>query len=204
MRIPNAAPEPAQEKLPAVASETTVDTSFLGNAIEIAIVTADHQRTMKGLVRLGIGPWRVYTFGPENVSEQTYHGEAVEFWLKVCFARSGNITWELMEPIDGPTIFADYLDRHGEGIHHVAYNCRDVPMADRIREFEARGFQCVQSGKWMNTNHFAFFATENATTTVFETYVFAPDFAYPEPESWYPTPPESMLAYRDANSEDDV
>lgn len=39
---------------------------FLGNAVEIAVVTRDHRRTMEGLARLGIGPWRVYTFSPEK------------------------------------------------------------------------------------------------------------------------------------------
>ncbi|CAA9543609.1 MAG: hypothetical protein AVDCRST_MAG19-49 [uncultured Thermomicrobiales bacterium] len=192
MPVPNDALARAERDQPAVTSETTLANSFLGNAIEIAIVTADHRRTMEGLVRLGIGPWRVYTFGPDNVTEQTYRGEAAEFRLKVCFARSGNVAWELMEPIDGPTIIADHLERRGEGIHHVAYDCGDVPMADRIRDFEARGFRCVQSGKWMGTNHFAFFATDEATTTIFETYIFPPDFEYPEPESWYPAPPEAL------------
>ena len=190
MPISDVTSRPAEWSLPAVTSETTLDHSFLGDLIEIGIVTADHRRTMEGLVRLGIGPWRVYTFGPENVAEQTYRGEAAEFRLKVCFARSGDLTWELMEPIDGPTIFADYLERHGEGIHHVAYDCGGIPMDDRIREFGARGFQCVQSGKWMGKNHFAFFATDEATTTVFETYVFPPGFEYPEPESWYPARPK--------------
>ncbi|KAF2395187.1 hypothetical protein [Pseudomonas frederiksbergensis] len=44
---------------------------FLGNVVEIAIVTRDHKRTMDGLLKLGIGPWRVYTFNPENTRNQT-------------------------------------------------------------------------------------------------------------------------------------
>ncbi len=34
---------------------------FLDNVVEIAVVTRDHKRTMGGLWRLGIGPWRVHT-----------------------------------------------------------------------------------------------------------------------------------------------
>lgn len=47
---------------PQVLSETRMANSFLGNLIEICIVTSDHRRAMEGLVRLGIGPWRVYIF----------------------------------------------------------------------------------------------------------------------------------------------
>ncbi|WP_448144897.1 VOC family protein [Pseudomonas silesiensis] len=159
---------------------------FLGNVVEIAIVTRDHQRTMDGLLKLGIGPWRVYTFSPHNTDNQTYHGEPAEFVLKVCFAQSGNMVWELMEPVSGPTIFADFLEQHGEGIQHVAYDCNNIPFEDRIAELTRRGFKCVQSGSWMGVNHFAFFGTEADTTTVFETYAFPADWDYPEPESWYP------------------
>ncbi|WP_260695633.1 hypothetical protein [Rhizobium leguminosarum] len=63
--------------------------SFLGNVVELAIVTSDHKRTMDGLLKLGIGPWRVYKFSPENTENQTYRGEAVSFELTVCFAQSG-------------------------------------------------------------------------------------------------------------------
>jgi ABC-type multidrug transport system ATPase subunit len=45
---------------PEVISENRLSNSFLGNLIEICIVTRNHRRTMEGMVRLGIGPWRVH------------------------------------------------------------------------------------------------------------------------------------------------
>jgi methylmalonyl-CoA/ethylmalonyl-CoA epimerase len=161
---------------------------FLGNVMEIAIVTADAQRTMAGLCRMGIGPWQVHTFNPENTSNQTYRGHPSPFTMKVCFAQLGNIICELIEPISGSTIFAEFLERHGEGIHHVAYDCNNIPFEQRMVEFERRGFHLVQSGSWMGTNSFAFFETEDATTTCFETYIFPNDWQYPEPDEWYPAP----------------
>ena len=166
--------------IPGIAAE------FLGNAVEIAIVTRDHKRTMEGLWRLGIGPWRVYTFSPANTADQTYRGQPAAFTMKVCFAHHGALIWELIEPVSGPTIFAEFLDRHGEGIHHVAYDCNNVPFEQRIAEFARRGFRLVQSGSWVGGNHFAFFETEDATTTCLETYVFPDGWEYPEPDEWYP------------------
>lgn len=159
---------------------------FLGNAVEIAIVTRDHRRTMEGLWRLGIGPWQVHTFSPENTANQTYRGKPSPFTLKVCFAQFGNMVWELMEPVSGPTIFAEFLERHGEGIHHIAYDCHDVPFEQRMAEFSRRGFLVVQSESWMGENHFAFFETEGATTTCLETYVFPKGWEYPKPEAYFP------------------
>jgi methylmalonyl-CoA/ethylmalonyl-CoA epimerase len=172
-----------------VLSDSQLSNSFLGDAIEICIVTRDYRKTMEGLVKLGIGPWRVYTFTPETVTEQTYMGQPANYSIKVCFAQAKNVIWEIMQPLDGPTIFQDFLDRHDEGIHHIAFNCEDKPWSERLHEFESRGFRLIQSGKWIDKNAFAFFATEDATTTIFETYFFPPDFEYPEPEEWFPAQP---------------
>lgn len=176
-------------ELPQVVTDDRMTNAFLGNVVELAIVTGDHRKTMEGMVRLGIGPWRVYTFSPATVTEQTYRGEPAAFTVKVCFATCGNIIWELMEPLSGPTIFQEFLERHGDGLQHVAYDCNDAPWEERIEELERRGFACIQSGKWMGRNPFAFFETSEATGAVFETYSFPPDWTYPEPEEWYPAPP---------------
>lgn len=45
----------------------------------------------------------------------------------------------------------------------------------------------------MGQNHFAFFETEDATTTCFETYEFPPDWDYPEPEAWFPACSEQYV-----------
>ena len=172
--------------LAAVAGEGQEPDPFLGRLVEVALVTRDARRTMAGLWALGLGPWRVYTFDPSNTTDQTYHGRPSAFTMRMCFAQVGALMWELIEPVSGETIFAEFLDRHGEGLHHVAFDCNGAPFEDRVAEFERRGFTLVQGGSWMGRNRFAFFGTEDATTTCFETYVFPDDWAYPEPEAWYP------------------
>ncbi len=75
--------------LPTVVSATELSNSFLGKLIEICFVTADHRRTMAGLVRLGIGPWRVYTFDSATVTDRTYRGAAADYAIKVLLRRCG-------------------------------------------------------------------------------------------------------------------
>ncbi len=179
----------ASASLPEVLTESGMSNSFLGKIVEVCLVTEDHERTMEGLVRLGIGPFRVYTFSPETVTEQTYNCDASPFSVKVCFATNDNLTFEIMQPLSGRTIMREFLDEHGEGIHHIAFDCCGVPWNERIKLFADRGFTPAQSGRWLNKNSFSFFDTEAATTTCFETYHFPPGFAYPEPERWYPGPP---------------
>lgn len=137
--------------MPEIASPTVqLADPFLGKVVEVCIVTHDHRRVMAGLVQLGIGPWQVYTFTPENTSDQTYEGQPSAFSLKVCFAPLGAITCEIIQPLSGPKIFSNFLDDHGEGVHHVAYDCNKIPFPDRLAELAKRGFgPPSQSGSWM-------------------------------------------------------
>ena len=179
----------ADEPWPAVVSATELSNSFLGDLLEICLVTSDHQRAMEGLVRLGIGPWRVYTFDAGTVTGRTYAGADADWAIKVCFADVGALAIEIMQPLYGPSIFQEHLDRHGEGLHHVAFDIGQRPWKDRLAAFAERGFPVSQSGRFVDRNAFAFFDTEQATGTTFETYDIPKDFVWPEPEAWFPGPP---------------
>jgi len=98
---------------PEVLGENTMSNGFPGHVVEVCVVSRDHRRTMEGLVRLGIGPWRVHTFTPENVTGQTYGGGPAAFSLKMCFAEGKDMSWELMEPLGGPNIVQAFLRDHG-------------------------------------------------------------------------------------------
>ena len=66
----------------------------------------------------------------------------------------------------------------------------DVPRrAGRLRD---QGLLRQRRGarrRFHGRNAFAFFGTEAATGTTFETYDIPDDFVWPEPEEWYPGPP---------------
>ena len=173
----------------------TLATPFLGNVVEICIVTPDHRKTMDGLLKLGIGPFQVHTFNSSTVSAQTFRKQPADFSLIVCFATQGAIVWEIMQPVSGPSLMAEFLEKRGEGVHHVAFDCNHVPPEQRREEFEKRGFGLVQSGVWhgkRGTCEFMFFDTEGATTTCFESYNFTDDWEDPESTVWYPAQEASV------------
>ena len=45
---------------------------------------------------------------------------------------AGPIVFELIQPLDGPSIYKEWLDEHGEGLHHVAC-MRPTPRGVRRR-----------------------------------------------------------------------
>jgi hypothetical protein len=48
------------------------------------------------------------------------------------------VVWEIMEPIDEPTIMQEFLDEHGEGIHQVTFDDAGAPWESRLAVFSSR------------------------------------------------------------------
>ena len=172
-----------------VISEDTLSNSFLGNTKQICLVSRDIYRTMKGLVTLGIGPWRVYTFGPGTVTDMTYMGKPSNHSMRLALAMSGDMLWEVIQPLEGKSIYTDFLDEHGEGIHHVAPACEALSYAQQIKKFEALGYKNIQSGVWNERVPFCYYDSEGDISTTIEIFDIPEDMAMPDPEEWYPAPP---------------
>lgn len=173
---------------PVVTGPSSLSNSFLGDTVQVCVVTADAKRTLEGFTALGIGPWRIYTFSPDTVRDQTYMGRPQAYSMRLALATSGNMLWEVIEPLEGPSIYKDFLARHGEGVQHVAQSCGDKPFEQKLADFARCGRMMIQSGCW-NGVRYAYFGTEEYIGTTIEIFDFPPDFVFPEPEAWYPARP---------------
>jgi methylmalonyl-CoA/ethylmalonyl-CoA epimerase len=174
--------------LPEVLSHTELSNSFLGNMLQVCVVTRDHRRILEGFVKFGIGPWTIRTVDGDNV-KAIYRGRPADFSVKVCLANSQNMNWEVIEPIRGQSIYADFLEQHGEGVQHLAFSCNGMDYNDRVREFASRGCTAIQHGVLFNGIEFHYFATGDDLQTTLEVYRVPPGFTFPEPDAWYPAPP---------------
>ena len=91
--------------------------------------------------KMGIGPFRI--FKPEY-HEKSYRDEKGDFEIKVAIASFGPIEIELIEPLRGATVYDDFLEKTGGGIHHVAFEVRNLDSL--LREFRKLGVGVVMSG----------------------------------------------------------
>ena len=53
-----------------------------------------------------------------------------------------------MQPIDGDSLYRDFLIEHGEGLHHLGFLVGDV---DETEILAKEGFTSLQSGRFTDT-----------------------------------------------------
>ena len=94
---------------------------------------------------LGIGFGKIYDWEYPLVSSRTYHGKPAWSREMICHAMVGSVQLELMQPVDGPSLYRDFLEEHGEGIHHLQFLVSDFDEANRILT-EEYGFTDLQGG----------------------------------------------------------
>ncbi|WP_404403668.1 methylmalonyl-CoA epimerase [Jeotgalibacillus malaysiensis] len=57
--------------------------------------------------------------------------------VKVAFLDAGNIKIELLEPLNAESPIAKFIEKKGEGIHHVAFGVENIDK--RMDEFKTKG-----------------------------------------------------------------
>ncbi len=93
-------------------------------------------------------------------------GAPVPYSLRAAFADLGTVSWAFLEPLEGPTIYADFLERKGAGVHHAAFDHDGLDYDGCIAEFARRGFEVSQSG--FCSGRYCYFPTRPAAHIVFE------------------------------------
>jgi methylmalonyl-CoA/ethylmalonyl-CoA epimerase len=144
----------------------------LTETLQVALVVRDLEATMRTYVeRYGIGPWHVYEFNPDTVQNMRENGEPVARSWRLALARVGEVQWELIQPLDGESIYARHLAEHGESVHHlgVAVPSYEAALA---REGE-HGRQPLLAGEY-NGIEFAYLATDGDLGVVTEVFSGAP------------------------------
>ena len=166
-----------------------LDNGIISDVQQVALVVRDLDKTMAEYTeRLGIGPWWVTLYGPPRLTGMRIRGEEVPYSMKLAIAWTGNTLWEVIQPVDGPSIYKEFLAAHGEGLHHVLVEHRGTAFEEAIATFSARGCPPLMEGRFGEVR-FAYIDTEGPLNTVLEIVDRPEGFVRPEPDYWYPGPP---------------
>ncbi len=116
-------------------------------------------------------------------------GKPARFGLRHALAWKEGQQFELVQPLHGPSIFADHLREHGEGFQSHRHPRARITL-QAVAEILEAGFTCVQSAKGFGANGdgaFAYFSSPLLPAAIVE-LIGAPSvrrqplFVYPPPE----------------------
>ena len=132
--------------------------------IQVGIIVKDVEVTKRKFAAfLGVEPPECVGGGDYAVTGTVYNGApAPEANCTMAFFDAGpNVRIELIQPNGVKSTWQDFLDEHGEGIHHIAFAIKG--MDEKIRVCELAGMKCTQRGKYGNaTGEYAYMdATED-------------------------------------------
>ncbi|MDR2758142.1 MAG: VOC family protein [Spirochaetaceae bacterium] len=118
---------------------------------QVAFIVRDvEQARIKFAEFLGVSPPAVVDGGKFEITGTQYRGKpAPDVNCLMAFFDAGpHVQIELIQPNGAKSVWQDYLDEHGEGLHHIAFGVKG--MDDKIRSGEEFGLPCVQRGKYGN------------------------------------------------------
>jgi catechol 2,3-dioxygenase-like lactoylglutathione lyase family enzyme len=120
--------------------------AFAGRPVgQVGIVVRDLDAALERYTReWGIAPWLCWTYGPETVPDLGYRGGPATYEMRIALCGNGPQV-ELVQPLQGPSIYHEWLDEHGEGLHHLGVH---VPsLAEALDQMAGAGHEPVQWGR---------------------------------------------------------
>jgi catechol 2,3-dioxygenase-like lactoylglutathione lyase family enzyme len=130
----------------------SVDKGLGTNRItQIGIIVQDIQASIARYVEILELPQApiIETPGYER-SKTTYLGENSEATAKLAFFNLGQVQIELIEPDAHPSVWREYLESHGEGAQHIAFQVKDTERA--IEHLGGHGIGVIQQGLYADAS----------------------------------------------------
>ena len=98
-----------------------------------------------------------------------------KFICAIC--NSGNMQFELIEPVYGDTIYDRFLQEHGEGLHHFKEKIQFEDWPAVVQRYQKEGIHISMCGAYGNTG-WAYLDTEKAC--IMELGDMLPNESFPE------------------------
>lgn len=143
-------------------SETELGTDAI---VHVALVVTDVETTVARYARVfGKIPPPIRVTGG-MAGTVTFRGEPTEGRAKLAVFKLGQIALEIIEPVGGPSVWQEYLEQHGPGIHHMGLIVPDMKRALAYLEAEE---QPVLQHAAFHGGRYAYVGTEKTLGVMLE------------------------------------
>lgn len=114
---------------------------------QIGVVVRDIERAIGACSRLFDLPRPGFIITDTvDVAHTEFKGQPTDARAKLAFFDMGQVSLEFIEPIGGPSTWQEFLDRNGEGVHHIALTVKDTDEA--LAHLEKQSIGVIQRGDY--------------------------------------------------------
>ena len=94
----------------------------LGTCIQVAIVVKNLEESLKKWTEIFNVPMpQIKEQKPSDDTDITYRGKKAAYGRKLAAIKTDKFLIELIEPGEGDSTFREFLDKHGQGVHHIGF-----------------------------------------------------------------------------------
>ncbi|MCC8166936.1 MAG: VOC family protein, partial [Planctomycetes bacterium] len=140
------------------------------NVAQVAILVPDLDAAMKNFwERFAVGPWSVYTYDNTFVPTQNRHGKPTRYASRIGLANIGDLRIELIQPLEGDTVYSEFIEKHGYGVQHLGVLTKS--MKDSVAAAQQAGFSITMDGSGFGLDGdgaYAYLDTEDLVNITFE------------------------------------
>lgn len=144
---------------------------FLAQGVsQIAYVVEDLDAVVEQYHHLfGIGPWHFYTYGKPLLSVMKRYGAPCEYKMRIALSYFGSMRIEMIQHLEGDTVYTDFIKEHGYGIQHLGFVVDSMETA--LQQARAAGLVVTMEGGGHGPDgdgYFAYLDTEKLLGTTLE------------------------------------
>ncbi len=137
---------------------------------QVAVVVRDLQKTMGAYHKmLGWQPWSVYDYKSPLLHDTMVRGKPTPYRMLGAEVHCDPIDFEILQPVEGPSIYKEFLDQHGEGLHHVSVVSKKEDVHAALKEFKNKGVDVLMSGQIGPDIEYYYMDTEPTLKMIAET-----------------------------------
>jgi methylmalonyl-CoA/ethylmalonyl-CoA epimerase len=164
-------------------------THGLVNAFQVCVVVPDVEAAMaQWWEEYGVGPWKVWDLGPHNLTDQEVDERPEQYAFRCAITQWGPLEFELIQPLDERSIYAQSLAEHGQRPHLHHLHCEVEDYDATLEHFRSRGHRAKMSGGLGGGARFCYLSTDEEVGAILEIHDWPGGWQPPEPDLVYPTP----------------
>ncbi|MFA6844941.1 MAG: VOC family protein [Sphaerochaetaceae bacterium] len=161
--------------------------SFLNYSIgQLGFVVKSVDETIENYYKkFGIQNWKIYTYGAPLLKFMHYQGETTNYKMRIALSYFGDTRIEIIQPLEGPTIYEDFIQKHNYGLQHLGIYVKDIET--ELTLVKQQGFKVVMDGGGFGLDgdgSFAYLNTEEIYGICYE--LIQRPLHRTEPEKFYP------------------